>query len=291
MIPSWMAACGETGPLALGGKRLPTSFAERTLLAVSRLVGRERASCGDPRGLAAFDPRAKLLSAIALLVGLSLTRSLPALGACALLVLALAVVSRLSLGAFIRDAWVVPLLFTGAVAAPALFSAFTPGPAIAHTFGLTVTREGALAASRLVLRVVASVSVALLLMRTTGATPLIGALRSLGVSKGIALVASMTYRYLFLLAREVQEMHVGLLSRRLTPLPTAAGRAYVASRMAVLLAKANRTAAEVHLAMVSRGFRGEWRTRAAPRLGPRDAGLLAAAAAVSVLVALAPGVR
>src|SRR5205823_3287313 len=113
------------------------------------------------------------------------------------------------------------------------------------------------------------------------------ALRSFGVPQAFTLVAAMTYRYIFVLAREVEEMHLGLLSRRLGPMKSAAGRAFVTSRMAVLLAKAGRTAEEVHLAMVARGFDGEWRTLASPRIGPRDVGTVLAAAALAALVLLA----
>src|SRR5205823_4645141 len=144
--------------------------------------------------------------------------SLAALAGISGLAIALAALSRLHVRAFARDVWLFVPLFSAAIALPALFRRFTPGAALFELGPLTITRPGALAAARLVLRAGASVG----------------------------------------------------------------------SRMAVLLGKAHRTAEEVHLAMIARGFDGEWRTLAAPRPGARDAALVIAAAALAALVVLAP---
>jgi cobalt/nickel transport system permease protein len=234
------------------------------------------------------DARAKVIAAVVLLVGAGATPSLVALAALAAAALGLAAVTRLDVPSYARRVWLVAPLFSAAVAAPALFAAFTPGEPLAFHGPLAITRPGALAAARLVLRVGASVSVVLLLTRTTGAPALLKALRAVGVPQTFVLVAGMTYRFLFLLAREVEDMHLGLLSRRLAPLPAGGARAFVTSRMAVLLAKSRRTAEDVHLAMTARGFRGEWRTLDAARFGRCEAVVLAAAFGAAALILLAP---
>jgi cobalt ECF transporter T component CbiQ len=294
MLPSWLGSSDASGPLPLSGARAPGSFAERTALALAGLVmAEERRTAELARGrlLARADARAKLVAAALLLVAVSATPSLLALGAVAAGAAALAAASRLDLRAYLRDVWVVAPLFTAAIALPAIFRAVSPGEALLEVGPLAITRPGVLAAARLVLRAGASVSIAVLLARTTPAAALLRGLRSLGVPRVMTLVAAMTYRYIFLLAREVEEMHLGLVSRRLAPMGAAAGRAFVTSRIAVLLAKASRTAEEVHGAMVARGFEGEWRTLAEPRFGPRDGAivLLAAAGAALVLAAARVG--
>jgi cobalt/nickel transport system permease protein len=291
MLPSWLGSSDDRGPCPFAGERLRGSFAERAVVAVADLVADEARTAADIAaggGLKAIDARAKLVATALLLVAVSSTTSLAALAATAGLAAMLAALSRLHVRAFVRDVWLFVPLFSAAVALPALFRRFTPGAPLLELGPLAITRPGALAAARLVLRAGASVSLAVLLARTTGAPALLRALRSVGVPQAFTLVAAMTHRYIFVLAREVEEMHLGLLSRRLAPLGAAAGRAFVTSRMGVLLGKAHRTAEEVHLAMVARGFDGEWRTLAAPRLGARDVALVLAAAAVGALVLLAP---
>lgn len=290
MLPSWLGSSRDAGPLPISGARAGGSFAERTVLAIADLVAgdaRDAAEIAAGRGLAGVDPRAKIVAAALLLLAVSTTRSLGALAGVALFAAALAALTRIDLARYLRDVWIFVPLFTAAIALPAVFRGFTPGEPLFGSGALTVTRPGLLAASRLVLRAGASVSIALLLARTTGATALLRGLSALGVPRALTLVAGMTYRYIFVLAREVEEMHLGLLSRRIRPLGTRAGRAFVTSRMAVLLAKANRTAEDVHLAMLARGFRGEWRTLAPRPLGARDAAVVLGAALVAAATVIA----
>jgi cobalt/nickel transport system permease protein len=267
--------------------------------ALARSVLDTRRDAERPGLLQGMDPRAKVASALALVVGIALSPSLVAIGAVAALTVALAALSRLELIRFLGRVWLFAPLFTAAVALPALLNAMTPGPvllALGRTPGflrsflhwpetLSLTTTGALVAARLVLRVGASVSVVALLSRTTAPDETLKATRALGIPRVFVLVALMTERYLLGFVRVVEEMHLGLLSRRIHPLGSSAGRAFVTSRMGVVLEKANVTAEEVHLAMVARGFRGEVRTLSAPR--PRGRDLLLAGAALVVSAGLA----
>lgn len=290
-LPPWLASSAAGGPCPLSGARAPCSFAERTLLALARLVGEESAwneEAARPGLLQALDARAKVIAAAALLLAIATTRSIAALAGIAVLAIALAALSRLDAASYARRVWLVVPLFTAGIALPALFATFTPGAPLVRLGPATITHEGAAAAARLVLRAGASVSVVLLLARTTGGAALLKAIRAVGAPRTFALVLGMTHRYVFLFAREVREMHEGLRSRRLRAIDARGGRAFVGSRLAVLLAKAQRTAEDVHLAMVARGFRGEWRTLEGGPLRARDRAALAVAVALGVAVVLAP---
>lgn len=289
-LPDWLGKSAPRGPCPLAGARAPRSFAERTLVGLARLVADEASASREaarPGFLQAADARAKLVAASLLLVAIAGTPSIVALAALGALAPALAAASRVDARRYARRVWLSAPLFSAGVALPALFSSFSPGETAIALGPFVVTREGIEAATRLVLRVGASVSVALLLARTTAPPALLKALRALGVPRAMVLVAAMTHRYIFLLAREVEEMHLGLVSRRIAPLAAPGARAWVGSRLGVLFEKANRTAEEVHLAMAARGFRGEWRTLDRARFGAREAVLIAAAAALAAGIALA----
>jgi energy-coupling factor transporter transmembrane protein EcfT len=218
----------------------------------------------------------------------------------ALAAVVLAAASRVDVGKLVRRTWLVVPLFSAALALPAILNVVTPGPELARLAAtpewlrragwpetVAVTATGVHTALQLVLRVGASISVVALVTRTTAPGELLKALRALGVPRAFVLVATMTERYILALATTIEEMHQALVSRRIRSLPGEASRAFVTSRMGVVLAKSSATAEEVHLAMVSRGFRGDVKTLQEPALRARDLVAVALALTLAAGVALA----
>ncbi|HEY9247215.1 MAG TPA: energy-coupling factor transporter transmembrane component T, partial [Candidatus Methanoperedens sp.] len=74
-------------------------------------------------------------------------------------------------------------------------------------------------------------------------------------------VLSMTYQYIFILIRIVQEMYHAKKSRTIKADMTRQGikkeQNWVASRIGTILMKSYKMSDEIHSAMVSRGFHGE----------------------------------
>ena len=94
-----------------------------------------------PGLLQALDPRAKVVSILALLIAVGLSRSLPVLLGLYAVALLLAWRSAVPLGFFIKRVWLFMPFFTGLIALPAFF--LTPGPALAVLpLGLVITRPG-----------------------------------------------------------------------------------------------------------------------------------------------------
>ena len=210
-----------------------------------------------------IDPRVKLLTTLALLIVIGLTHRLEVLAAFYAGTLILAVFSRISLGFFIKRVWVFIPLFTGIIALPAVFNIVTPGRPLftvisfqsPHAFGpfqipqhITVTLQGVSGAAILVMRVAASVSMAVLLVVTTRWIRLLKALYVLKTPEVIIMILAMTYRYIHpsekckcgrMLDFELKEEH-----------------GWIASRLGVLVGKSYRLSNDVHLAMISRGWTG-----------------------------------
>src|SRR5512146_2750369 len=80
--------------------------------------------------LQALDPRAKLIGALAILLAISFSHNLMVIAVLYLLTLPLALASNVPMGFYLKRVWVFMPFFTGIVALPALFSPFTPGPAL-----------------------------------------------------------------------------------------------------------------------------------------------------------------
>lgn len=135
--------------------------------------------------------------------------------------------------------------------------------AASHRFGpfhipqqIAVTVQGLTGAAILVMRVAASVSMAILLVVTTEWIRLLKALYVLKTPEVIILILAMTYRYIHLLLRTVEGMLLGKKSREISDLKMKEEHGWIASRLGVLVGKSYRLSNEVHLAMISRGWTG-----------------------------------
>jgi cobalt/nickel transport system permease protein len=239
-----------------------SSFVERTLLdinhALEQSVFAERIARGAGL-LQELDPRLKILSAVLLLLAVSLSHSLLVILILYFLALVLAFFSKIPLGFFIKRVWLLIPFFTGVVALPALF--ITPGPVLAHLpLGLVITQTGFTTALFLLLRVGTSVSVAVLLMLTTPWNSVLKALGVLRVPAIIILILGMTYRYIHLLLHLTNDMFLSRKSRLLRRMNGPEERRMIAATSGTLLNKSLQVSSEVYLAMQSRGFRNYPRT-------------------------------
>ena len=226
----------------------------------------------EKRGfLQRIDPRVKLLTTLTLVLIIGLTKRLEVLLVLYVGTLILAAFSRISLSFFLKRVWVFIPLFTGIIALPAVFNIVTPGRSLItvisfmspHTFGpfhipqhITVTAQGVSGVAILVMRVAASVSMAVLLVVTTEWIRLLKALYVLKVPEVIILILAMTYRYIHLFLRTVEGMLLAKKSREISDLKMKEEHGWIASRLGVLVGKSYGLSNEVHLAMTSRGWTG-----------------------------------
>ena len=202
-----------------------------------------------------LDARVKVISVFALLLSVSLSHNLWAIGAVYLLVLILGWVSAIPADYLIKRVWIALPFFTGMIVLPALF--ITPGPALVHLpLGLVITRTGVSTVLFLLFRVSTSVSLTLLLILTTPWNTVLSALSILRVPDVFILILGMTYRYIYLLLRVANDMFLSRKSRMVGRLSTSENQKMLAAISATLLSKSFNLSSEVYLAMQSRGFRG-----------------------------------
>ena len=263
------------------------SFAEdlsrRLLRAVEHALAAETLA-GRAGLLQRLDPRAKLVAGVALIVSGVLTHALGVVVGLFALALVLAHSSRLPVWRLFAPLWLSVLLFTGALALPALF--VVPGDPLAQlpVLGWTLTRQGAQSAALLVARALTSATLALLLVATTPWPQLQKALRTLGVPVVVVAILSMTQRYVFVLMHSAAQLAQARRSRCVAPLSSAQQRRMAIASAGVLLEKAVALGDEVHLAMLSRGYRGEIRLLDEFVWRLRDSVALACALAVPLAI-------
>jgi cobalt/nickel transport system permease protein len=231
------------------------TFVERTIGSLSN--GMNFAALADDSArsqtglLQRVDPRVKVIGVLAMIVSVAVSRNLPAIASMFLFAASLVAASRISLADFARWVWTPVLLFTGCIALPAIF--VTPGTPL---YG-PITQQGVRTASFLLLRAETCVSLSTLLVLTTRWAHILKALRVLRLPVVFVVILGMTYRYLFLILETALDMFESRKSRTVGEMEGADRRRLATATVGVLLSKSYHLSADVHLAMQSRGFRGE----------------------------------
>lgn len=211
--------------------------------------------------LQSIDPRMKLATSAIFLLVVLFSGSITVIIYFYAVSLALAYLSKINLGFFLKRTWIFMPLFSIFIAIPALFSIFTPGETLTsfEVMGLhlIITRQGFFAASLFVMRVITSVSFVILLSITTRHFELLKVLRIFGVPQMFVMVLGMCYRYIYLFAQVIENTFVAIKSRAGTDLRHKSGRHVVAWNIASLWYRSYRLNEEVYNAMLSRGYDGE----------------------------------
>ena len=236
-----------------------------------------------------------------LIVGTTLVHQLAPLGALALAIGAAAFASGVSVRRLAR-VWLGVPLFSLVVILPAALNLMTEGPALLTLWRLgpgaklgpwmlpqaiTITRPGVVIAARFVLRTVDCATLAFLLVATTEQDVLVNALRRLGMPRGLGMVLAMTQRYLTVLLRAAEQIHLAKLSRGMGDGSLRQEQHWLAAGIGSLFRRTRHLAEEVDEAMLSRGYDGDLQVGAVARLRLLDVMWLAGAAACVGLLILA----
>jgi cobalt ECF transporter T component CbiQ len=151
--------------------------------------------------------------------------------------------------------WLPVLFFTGTIAFPALF--LTPGQALLASGPLALTLQGLRSAGFLVSRAETAATLSALLVLTTPWPWVLKSLRTFRCPAVFVVILGMTYRYIFVILESALDMFESRKSRTVGRLEPADQRRLSAAAAGVLLSRSLQLSGEVHLAMLSRGFRGE----------------------------------
>jgi cobalt ECF transporter T component CbiQ len=231
-----------------------------------------------------FDPRVKLLGVFGLIAAVVISQRIEAILAVFLAAVVLARMSKLSWSR-LGVTWSSGLIFTGVIALPAIV--LVPGPVLGHLplTGWAISERGLRSAVYLIARSEATLTLSVLLVFTTQWSQLLRALRALRVPTVLVVLTGMTYRYIFLLLETSQDMIQSRRSRIVGRIDSAERRRLMVASMGVLLGKTFQLSSDVHMAMQSRGYRGESYVLDEFRMSGRDwAGLLGFAVAAALTV-------
>ena len=116
-----------------------------------------------------------------------------------------------------------------------------------------------------------SVALTLLVVYTTPFFEIIRALRVFRVPDAFLMIIILTYKYIFIFSRTVEDMYRAMKARLAGPVGGATIRGLLAGRIYFIFTRSQMQYEETYRAMLSRGFSGDVQLVSFRRLGLRDA--------------------
>ncbi len=200
-------------------------------------------------------------------------------------VLVLALISRLNIFSFYKRVLLLGFFFGFLIALPSAFNMITKGDVvlsvitfsrdyhfwiytIPHEIG--ITREGINVVAMLTLRVLNSLALSFLVLYTTPFPEIIKALKVLKVPDSFLMVITLSYKYIFIFAKTVEDMHLAKKSRLTGQLNNADARSWIAGRIGFIFKKTRLRCEEIFKAMLSKGFSEDIKLYKPQKLTPPD---------------------
>jgi cobalt ECF transporter T component CbiQ len=235
--------------------------------------------------LQGLDARVKVLFLLLFIVLVSLKKTIPSEGAIGFFLLGLALVSGIALWGFYRRVCVLTFFFGLLLSLPSACNILTPGEVVVPFLHLESTRtlggvilppeigltaEGLRRVALLSLRVMNSLTVTFLVLATTPFMELMKALKILRVPDVFLMTIALTYKYIFIFAATVYDMHLARKSRLAGVEKGGEARRWTAGRIAFMYHKSRQRCEEVFKAMSARGLSDAMKLRGLPPLSRRD---------------------
>jgi len=232
-----------------------------------------------------IDARVKVLFLLFFVVIVSLKKEILPEVTIGAFILVLSLLARLNILDLYKRVLFCGFIFGFLIALPSAFNVITRGEILVPVLHLPrayhfwiyeipkeigVTKAGLYGVMMLTLRVTNSVALSLLVLYTTPFTEIIKALKALRVPDSFLMIITLSYQYIFIFAKTVEEMHLAKKGRSMGSLTNAEARKWATGRIAFLFRKSSLKCEEVFKAMVSRGFSDTIRIAGVRKLSARD---------------------
>jgi len=287
-VPSFLLENPPPAAEGQKGGRPKISFLSKGLIHIAEVIrsGYIQWELASREGLLQkIDARVKVLFLLFFVIIVSLKRDLVPEILIGIFVLVMILLSRLDAWLIYRRVIVLSLVFGFLIAAPAVLNVFIKGEVIVPLVRFSgprdfwiyhipdeigITREGLCRVTTFTMRVVNSLSLSFLVFYTTPFPELIKALRVLKAPDSFLMIITLTYKYIFIFARTVHDMHLAKKGRLIGHERNTEAREWIAGRIALMFRKSQQRCEEIHKAMIGRGFSGTIRVYGSRSLHTRD---------------------
>jgi len=276
-IPAFLLDKPSPRPVKGLGGRVSTPFLDKGIHHIAKVIKTAYVQWETSRQkglLQGVDARVKVLFAAFFLVIVSLKRDVSSELMIASFTFTLAASSRLDLFSLYRRILFFGFFFGFLIAMPSSLNIVRQGDMALTIVSLSkpydfwvyhipkdigITWDGLRGVAMLTMRVINSVSLSLLLLYTTPFPEIIRALKVFRVPDTFLMVINLSYKYIFLFAKTVEDMHLARKSRTVGAVNDAEARKWIAGRMVLVFRRTQLKCEELFKAMLSRGFSGDIR--------------------------------
>ncbi|BCB95936.1 cobalt ECF transporter T component CbiQ [Dissulfurispira thermophila] len=216
-----------------------------------------------------LDARVKMLFLIFFIIIISLKKEILSELIIVLFIFGLTAISRLNLFNFYKKVIPLGFIFGFLIALPSSFNVITKGEIILPVIHFSksydfwiyhipetigITRQGISGVFMLTLRVFNSIALSFLILYTTPFSEIIRALKVFKVPDAVLMIITLTYKYIFIFAKTVEDVYLAKKSRTAVKIDNNDARNWTAGRIVFMLKKTQQRCDDVFKAMLSRGF-------------------------------------
>jgi cobalt/nickel transport system permease protein len=271
-IPSFLLENPSSSHYVQSKERVKVPFIERGIHQIANVIrsGYIQWESAMKGGIfQRIDARVKILFLLFFIVIVSLKKELIPQALIGGLVFVLVVLSRVDILRFYRKVLLLGFFFGFLVAFPAAINVITKGEILIPLFTLSkeyhfwiydipaeigITRAGMEAVVMLTSRVTNSLALSFLVIHTTQFPDIIKALKVLRVPDGFLMVITLSYKYIFIFAKTIEDMYLAKKSRLARHIKHSEARGWIVGRIAFVFRKTQNRFEEIYKAMNSKGF-------------------------------------
>lgn len=219
-----------------------------------------------------INPHIKLISLIYFLFIISIANRIEAQAVITAFILSLYVLAKLKVFEVYKRTFLLAFIFGFIIVLPASLNLVTPGRIIlniitfnkpSHFLIYTIpqnigfTDDGFKVVLLIFLRILNSVSFAMLIVFTTSFPLFVKSFKILGVPDTFLMIITLAYKYIFILSRTIEETYFAFKSRLLGTIKNEKIREVISGRIFFIFKKSMRFYENTYNAMVSRGYQGK----------------------------------
>jgi cobalt/nickel transport system permease protein len=256
-------------------KKAKLSFLDKTILNTARTIKSiylQAENAALENFIQKLNPHVKLILLIYIVVVVSVVNNLFAQIITSTIILLFYVIARLRIIHVYRRIFFLAFIFGLLVVLPASLNVITPGEIILNLVkfnkpshfwiynipqNIGITENGLKVVSLVFLRVLNSVSFAMLIVFTTPFPSIIKSFKIIGVPDTFLMIISLAYKYIFILSRTIEETYFALKSRLSGNIKSRSIRKLISGRIFFIFKRSVIIYENTYYAMVSRGYHGK----------------------------------
>ncbi|MBF0564557.1 MAG: cobalt ECF transporter T component CbiQ [Nitrospirae bacterium] len=287
-VPSFLLERPSSESFTRGKGELHTSFIEKGINQLAGVIKTgyiQWESASSDNFFQRIDARIKVLFLLFFVIIISLKKEIMPEAFIGAFIFILTIISRVNVFNLYKRVLFFGFIFGFLIAIPSAFNFITRGEIIFHIIHLAkpytflfyhipeeigITREGVYGVTMLTLRVMNSLAVSFFVLYTTSFPEIIKALKVLKVPDGVLMIITLSYKYMFIFAGTVEDMHLAKKSRLAGQVSNADARRWIAGRIAFVFKKTMLRCEDIYKAMLGRGFSNDVKIYEAGRLHTRD---------------------